>query len=262
MSEAASFDVPAEEADDFVTEPTDEGDAAATVANDLAEDGSPSSAAAAFSPSLSGATLAPAPASAGRRRRSAGKPSRRAAVMSAKHLPGKATVTTMDKDGHLHLFVGSSNGWVTKTIFREAMQRWTAWEAKQVPTWAAQAKLLLMDGHTAHTDTESIRQLQEVNMRCAMPPGASSHMWQVLDNGRFGALRKEFAAIRVCASEAHATGVAPCPATVIGIRTGHRLNALSDMAWRPDWALYWSHVCAYGEIMLAVPVDACERCLH
>jgi len=53
--------------------------------------------------------------------------------MSAKHIPGLATVTQMHKDGVLHLFFGSSNGWVTKTIFREAIQRWTAWESEQDP---------------------------------------------------------------------------------------------------------------------------------
>ena len=226
VSEPTSFVVPAEEADDFAVEPTDEGDSAETVASDLAEDGGATSVAASSSSASSVATSAPEPASSGRRRRSAGKSCRLAAVMSAKHLPGKATVTAMDKDGILHLFFGSSNGWVTKTIFHEAMQRWTTWEAKQDPKWAAEPKLLLMDGHPAHTDTESIRHLQGVNTRCLMPPGASSHMWQVLDNGPFGAFRKEFASIRVAASGANATGVVPCPATVIGIRKGYRSKAV------------------------------------
>lgn len=109
---------------------------------------------------------------------------------------------------------------MTKTIFRESMKRWTEWEAANDPGWTSAPKLLLMDGHLAHTDTESIRHLQAVGMRCALPPGASSHMWQVLDNGPIGAFRKQFSRLRVCAAAAAATGVVPCPANVICIRKG------------------------------------------
>ena len=57
-------------------------------------------------------------------------------------------------------------------------------------------------------------------MRCAVPPGASSHMWQVLDNGPIGVFRKEFARIRLGAAAATLTGAVPCPATIIGLRKG------------------------------------------
>ncbi|KAA0145876.1 hypothetical protein FNF29_08362 [Cafeteria roenbergensis] len=126
----------------------------------------------------------------------------------------------MHTDGTLHLFFASSNGWVTRSIFREAMHRWTAWEQIQDSDWEKRPKLLLMDGHAAHTDVASIKHLQDVGMRCAVPPGASSHMWQVLDNGPIGVFRKEFAQIRLGAAAATLTGAVPCPATMIGLRKG------------------------------------------
>ncbi|KAA0145650.1 hypothetical protein FNF28_07835 [Cafeteria roenbergensis] len=140
--------------------------------------------------------------------------------MSVKHMPSLATVSQMHTDGTLHLFFASSNGWVTRSIFREAMHRWTAWEQIQDSDWEKRPKLLLMDGHAAHTDVASIKHLQDVGMRCAVPPGASSHMWQVLDNGPIGVFRKEFARIRLGAAAATLTGAVPCPATIIGLRQG------------------------------------------
>ena len=137
--------------------------------------------------------------------------------MPAKHLPGLATVSEMDKDGILHLFYGSRNGWMTKSIFRDAMKRWAAWETKEDSFWNDRAKLLLMDGHAAHVDIDSIQHLQTQHMRCLFPPGASSHMWQVLDNGPFGLFRKNFSRLRIGVAGAVKTGLVVAPATVLGV---------------------------------------------
>ncbi|KAA0163659.1 hypothetical protein FNF28_04136 [Cafeteria roenbergensis] len=206
----------------------DDRDADSSAADDTIDDDNgdgapppPAMTAAAASAAVAGATPARCSrSSTGTRRRKSGEPQRRAAVMSVKHMPSLATVSQMHTDGTLHLFFASSNGWVTRSIFREAMHRWTAWEQIQDSDWEKRPKLLLMDGHAAHTDVASIKHLQDVGMRCAVPPGASSHMWQVFDNGPIGVFRKEFARIRLGAAAATLTGAVPCLATIIGLRQG------------------------------------------